>query len=56
MKMEDVWDTLDGMIEAAVSEAEKAGVYMPAIATRLRLLADEYADRYPDDTNGGSRC
>ncbi len=51
--MEDVWDALDGLIEAAVSEAERAGVYMPAIATRLRLLAGEYAERYPDDSNGG---
>ena len=29
------------------------GGYMPAIATRLRLYADELADRYPDDANGG---
>ncbi len=51
--MENVWDTLDGLIEAAVSDAERAGVYMPAIATALRLKADELAERYPDDTNGG---
>lgn len=32
-----------------------AGAYMPALATRLRLYADDLADKYPDDTNGGSQ-
>jgi len=32
-----------------------AGGYMPALATRLRIIADDLADRYPDDTNGGRR-
>jgi hypothetical protein len=27
--------------------------YMPSLATHLRLIADEMADKYPDDTNGG---
>ncbi len=53
MKMEDIWDALDDLIGVAVSEAERSGVYMPAIATRLRFLADEFAERYPDDANGG---
>ena len=34
-------------------EAELLGVYMPSLATYLRLHADDLADRYPDDTNGG---
>ena len=36
-----------------VNEAELLGVYMPSLATYLRLHADNLADRYPDDTNGG---
>ena len=52
--MEDILGTLEDLIDAAVGEAERAGAYMPAIATALRIKADEIADRYPDDTNGGS--
>ena len=51
--MEDVLGTLEDLIDAAVGEAERAGCYMPAISTVLRLKADELADRYPDDSNGG---
>lgn len=44
--------------EAAVDRFESAmldaGAYMPAMATRLRLIADSLADRYPDDINGGT--
>lgn len=29
--------------------------YMPAVATVLRLFADEMAYKYPDATNGGRR-
>tara|TARA_R110000751_G_scaffold307812_1_gene431803 strand:+ start:3636 stop:3839 length:204 start_codon:yes stop_codon:yes gene_type:complete len=36
-------------------ECLRAGAYMPALATRLRVHADELADKYPDDTNEGSR-
>lgn len=42
-------------IESYASAVRKNGGYMPAIATRLRIIADEMADKYPDDTNGGSR-
>lgn len=31
------------------------GAYMPEIATRLRIWADIYADKYPDDANEGRR-
>ncbi len=48
-------ERLDAQIEATILEMERAGVYMPSIATALRLKADELADRYPDDTNGGIR-
>ncbi len=51
--MEDVLGALENLIDAAVGEAERAGRYMPAISTTLRLKADELAERYPDDTNGG---
>lgn len=44
---------------AAVDRYEAAckanGGYLPAIATRFRIIADEMADKYPDDTNGGRR-
>jgi hypothetical protein len=30
-----------------------ADAYMPSLATSLRIHADELADKYPDDTNGG---
>ncbi len=52
--MEDVLGALEDLFDAAVAEAKVAGCYMPAIATMLRLKADELADKYPDDTNGGT--
>ncbi len=51
--MEDMLGALDELVDAAVSEFERAGVYMPSIATALRLKADELAEKYPDDANGG---
>ena len=45
--------SLEREINACAAECEAAGVYMPAFATRLRIYADEWADRYPDETNGG---
>ena len=51
--MENVLGALEDLIDAAVCEAEEAGCYMPAIATAIRLKADELAERYPDDANGG---
>ena len=42
-------------IRDAVRVAELDGVYMPSIATALRIEADEMAEKYPDDTNGGSQ-
>lgn len=40
-------------IERFVTAYAVAGAYMPSIATWLRIAADELADRFPDDTNGG---
>lgn len=37
--------------EAALSP----GIHRPGIATALRVEADEMADRYPDDANGGTQ-
>ncbi len=51
--MKDMLGALDDLVEAAVSEFERAGVYMPSIATALRLKADELAEKYHDDTHGG---
>ena len=31
-----------------------AGAYMPGLATRLRIEADELAKKYPDEINGGA--
>lgn len=45
---------IDAIDRYASAVRENAG-YMPAIATRLRIIADEMADKYPDDTNGGHR-
>jgi hypothetical protein len=42
-------------IETFVQSCKSRGGYMPACATVLRLIADELADRFPDDTNGGRR-
>ena len=40
-------------IEKFVQSCQRRGGYMPACATVLRIIADELADRFPDDTNGG---
>lgn len=40
-------------IERFVQSCQRRGGYMPACATVLRIIADELADRFPDDTNGG---
>jgi hypothetical protein len=42
-------------IEEFVQDCQRRGGYMPACATVLRIIADELADRFPDDTNGGHR-
>lgn len=44
---------LRNAIEKFVQCWQKRGGYMPACATVLRIIADELADRFPDDTNGG---
>lgn len=44
---------LKGAIQAYERRCRSDGGYMPAIATMLRVYADEMADKYPDDTNGG---
>jgi hypothetical protein len=33
---------------------KEAGGYMPSLATHFRLIADEMAEKYPDDINGGA--
>jgi len=44
---------LDAAILEFTKHADGLGVYMPSLATYLRLHADELADKYPDDVNGG---
>lgn len=46
--------TLDEAVRKFVAEANLLGVYMPGLATYLRLHADELAEKHPDDINGGS--
>ncbi len=45
---------MDDEIDAVCREMERDGVYMPSIATCLRLKADELAELYPDDSNKGA--
>ena len=53
----DEYDVAKVVLDAAILEftkqADILGVYMPSLATYLRLHADELADKYPDDVNGG---
>jgi hypothetical protein len=48
-------DKLRNAIEEFVEDCQRREGYMPACATVLRIIADELADRFPDDTNGGFR-
>ena len=48
-------DKLSSAIEEFVQDCQRRGGYMPACATVLRIFADELADRFPDDANGGRR-
>lgn len=47
------FDDIQASLEAIEREMLELGAYMPALATILRIHADEMADKYPDDTNGG---
>lgn len=38
-------------IKTFEQECASAGGHMPAIATLLRIYADELADKYPDDAS-----
>lgn len=48
-------DKLRNAIEEFVQDCQRRDGYMPACATVLRIIADELADRFPDDTNGGRK-
>jgi len=50
----DPANDLDAAIDAFVARVKADGGYLPAIATLLRIKADELADMYPDDANRGS--
>lgn len=43
--------TMDEAVRKFAQDADELGVYMPSLATYLRLHADELADKYPDDAN-----
>ena len=45
--------TLDAAVLEFTKQADLLGVYMPSLATYLRLHGDDLADKYPDDINGG---
>jgi hypothetical protein len=49
---------LTAELESFVANFERrmkeAGGYMPSLATHFRLIADEMAEKYPDDINGGA--
>lgn len=48
-------DELRNAVNDYVAAVTANGGYLPAVATLLRLIADELADRFPDDANGGNR-
>lgn len=48
-------DVLDYLLDRLAEDMKASGAYMPALATLMRAKADEMADRFPDDTNGGTR-
>lgn len=52
--MADAASDLNAAMETYVARVKANGGYLPAIATLLRIKADELADRYPDDANGGA--
>lgn len=47
-------EAFDAAVDRFESGLLEAGAYMPGMATRLRIIADNLADRYPDGTNGGN--
>lgn len=49
----DMLGELDALLDSFERRWQSEGGYMPAIATLLHVKADELADRYPDDSNGG---
>lgn len=50
---EDPNVTLRNAIRKAEAACKANDGYMPALSTLVRILADELADKYPDDINGG---
>ena len=44
----------DMAVDRFVQKCQRAGAYMPAVPTRLRLYADELATEFPDDANQGN--
>lgn len=41
----------DAAVARFTEQMQEAGAYMPALATRLRIHADDLADKFPDDAN-----
>jgi hypothetical protein len=44
---------LESLVAIFESHMKEAGAYMPTLATRLRIIADQMAGKYPDSINGG---
>ena len=53
MTTDEAIEAMKTTIAECAAKLAAADFYMPAFATLLRISADEYADRFPDDTNGG---
>lgn len=51
--MREAVEALRKAIETYEAQCIAAGGYAPAVATLLRIIADEMADKYPDGTNAG---
>ena len=53
-KVKRACDEMEAAIDACAKACEAAGAYMPGFATRLRVIADHYADKFSDDSKGGT--
>lgn len=49
---ENAMHTFMQNVSVLVQLAQRDGLYMPAIATALRIEADEIDERFPSDVNG----
>ena len=49
--IKDAVENFEAALDRFVRDCQIAGAYMPSLATRLRIHADELADRFPDEAS-----